>query len=389
MTLSPAPGSLSSSPLGTVRPQGKWRRRWILVGLGLLVLSLLVLVGAPNPQDGSTYSRGLTGYRSWYERMQQQDLPIKRWQRPYEQLSGTDQTLLQIWGGGQEPPKGPEQAAIRTWVEQGNTVITLFWQGRATAAPFASALESSAGLVQVETTRRHQPHKNNVALLADDYGEVVWSQPHGQGKTVETTYPWLAANVFADREANFNFLRDLAQTQGGTIWVDEWLHGYRDPGVQSEALPQDQTLLDYLGRTPLAVIALQGGLMILVLIWGQNHRFGVPVSTTPPTPDNSSQYIQALAGTLNQAGHTEFVLGLLSVELRQILGVRLGLVASYGDQQVLPQDQQLANQWSETTGRPAQELLELLEQGRQTRRRSDRDLLNWVTRAESILRETP
>jgi hypothetical protein len=356
----------------------------------MIVLVLLVILGAPTTQDGSTYARSPTGYRHWYDYMAQQGVAVKRWQRNYEQLKDTGQTLIQIWGSRSDSPNLRDQQLIQTWVKKGNTLITLSWNGRVTAAPFSSQLSSSVGAVLIDTTRRYRlkPQQHQRAELEDRSGSVVWSQSAGQGRWIISTYPWLAANVYEG--ANYKFLASLARRQGGTIWVDEWLHGHQEQVADGwETTSHYQGVFDYLRQTPVVAIAAQMALVILLLAWGQNNRFGPTLSIQAPEASNSEQYIQALAGVLHKTGQTDFVLKLLGQQLRQQLSAILGLGAEAGQGQFLPDDAILAEQWALRTGRSPQELLELFNQAGQTYRLKDPELLAWVGKAESILRGMP
>lgn len=388
---------------GQIPPWLRRKRVWVLMGLGLGLLLILVLLGAPPPQEGSTYSRSLTGYRSWYDYARQQELPIQRWQRPYSELAGTGHTLIQVWRNQPAKPLGREDIyQIQDWVKQGNRLILLSWenpycsfercpQGDVTTAPFSSQLDHAGQTVRIQTTRRHQLKSGDRPELKDAYGSVVWSHVQGEGTITYATYPWIGANIFVDQPGNYRFLAELAQGSGGKIWIDEWIHGHRDPPPPNAAPepspPED--VFSYLNRTPVALLAAQMVLLLLLLIWGHNHRFGAVQQAKAPVQNNSEQYIQALGAILNQADQTGFVLSQLRDILRHTLASQLGLTQSYGTRDLLPPDPDLAHQWAAMTGRPAQKLLELLEQAGQTQPLSDRQLLDWVSQAESILRGSP
>ncbi len=365
------------------------RRLGLWIALGIAVVVLLILAAAPVPQDGSTYERSPTGYRTWYETMRQQGVPVQRWQRNYQQLQGTGQTLIQIWGGRSTPPSGWDQNQIQAWVAKGNTLITLAWNGPVTDAPFASQLSSPVGPVLIETRRRYlaKAGADIQVQLEDQVGVVVWTQSLNRGQWVQATYPWLAANVYEGQSANYQFLKTLATQQQGTIWIDEWLHGHRDPIAATGSGPsaRNTTIYEFLWQTPLSAIAAQAVLVLLLLIWGGNLRFGPLLDLKPPVVDNSEQYIQALGGVLNNAGHTDFVLQHLGQRLRQQLAQALDLTLDPRQNGSLPEDTLLANQWAAHTGRQPQELLEVLQQTTQNRRLSDRELLAWVGKAAAIL----
>lgn len=368
-------------------PKNRAGRLWIWAILAAVVLVVLLAVSAPDQQAGSTYSRSNKGYRNWYDYMVEQGHLIKRWQKPYSQLQGKNQTLIRITPSLETArEQAPSWDGFPSWVEQGNTVILLTWDGPVTAAPFSSDLTSDVGPVRIDTTRRKpldSPYRSN---LQDAYGNVVWSQSFGKGQMIFASYPWIGANIYADQGENYSFLEQLV-AQTGTIWMDEWLHGYRDEQNQaSEDRRNPENLWLYFAQTPIAAMAAQLLLLTLAWIWGHNHRFGLPLQLLPESKDNSQQYIQSLAGTLNHANQHELVLTQLSQYLRQSLAQRLGLTSGLDRQ--LPPDKALAAQWSMVSGRNEQELLELLQQlGQKTL--TDRTLLDWVNKADAILQDIP
>jgi len=357
------------------------------VALAAVILVILLVLSAPDQQAGSTYSRSHKGYRSWYDYMLEQGHTIKRWQQPYSELQGYNQTLIRITPSLEDArEQAPTWDGFSSWVKQGNTVILLTWDGPVTAAPFSSDLQSEAGAVRIDTTRRQTLASRDDSKLQDDYGSVVWSQSLGKGQMIFATYPWLGANIYADQPGNYPFLEQLVP-ESQTLWMDEWLHGYRDtPNPADADLRNPDNLWWYFAQTPVAALAVQVFLLILVGIWGHNHRFGVPLRLPQTTQDNSQQYIQALAGTLNHAHQHEVVLNQLSQFLRQSLAQRLGLTSRLESQ--LPTDDALAAQWSVVSGRNDQELLELLQPlGKQSL--TNRTLLDWVHKANAILQDIP
>lgn len=337
---------------------------------------------------GSSYEQSRSGYAQWYQFMETQKHPVKRWRRAYGQLTGTGQTLIQVAADVerlQEPLLNSSD--ILDWVKQGNTLIQLSWDGGITGAPFSSELPTPKGGLRIETIRRYAAKNNNFdeVLLKDAFGGVIGLDTLQKGEVIKIAYPLMGSGFYAERGANFQILADLATQRKGTIWVDEWIHGYRDleaaPVLGDAATPQD--LWDYLAQRPIAVMAGQGVLMLALLFWGQNQRFGALLRIAPPPRNSSEQYIQALADTLNTHGHTEYVLALLGQALRDRLKSRLSLVGAdlAGDG-----DRAIATEWAVVTGRPGSELLKLLEQSRSETRLKDSELLVWVQQADTILR---
>lgn len=360
-------------------------KRWLWAILAAAALLILLCFSAPNQQDGSTYSRSNKGYRGWYDFMVEQGYSINRWQKPYSELQGQNQTLIRITPSLEEArEQAPAWDGFDSWVKQGNTVILLTWEGSVTAASFSSDLTSEAGPVRIDTARRRKKLGSVYqSRLDDNYGSVVWSQPLGKGQVIFATYPWIGANIYADQPGNYLFLKQLIP-ESGTIWMDERLHGYRDNPNQDAR--KAGNLWQFFAQTPVAAMATQGVLLTLIGIWGHNHRFGLPLRLPQASKDNSQQYIQSLAGTLNHANQRELVLTQLSQYLRQSLAQRLGLTSRLESQ--LPTDTALAAQWSMISGRNDQELLELLQpSGQQSI--TDQTLLAWVNKADAILQDLP
>jgi hypothetical protein len=421
MTVTPSP---SPTPV-KLRPKQNSRRRrvapWV-IGISVLLLIFVVALGATTSKDGSTYSHAPTGYYQWYTYMQQQDgITIKRWQRNYKDLdeqAPPEQELIESQAPQAEltvspasipvtptnnlPLNAPQTMVriskqpvftlqswpepLQNWVEDGNTVIQLGWFGEVTGAPFSSKFASPLGPVLIETTRRNDPKDSIQPLLKDEDGAAVWKVSIGKGQAIFVSYPWLAANAHADEKHNFAYLAKLASQQGGKIWVDELLHGFRDRSKSDTAKEREfADVFAYIFRnTPALALLCQGILMTLVAIWGLNWRFGPIQSRKPPEPENSERYVEALASVLNQSRHTDFVADQLGLRLRQQLASQLGLAADRAPSARLPDDQTIAQAWAAQTGRSAQEVLKLLQQSNSGKRWSDVELQAWAIGAASL-----
>jgi hypothetical protein len=369
---------------------------WVWVVVGLLVLSLLVIFAAPKASvGGSTYGKTLGEYSQWYAFMKEQGHPIQRWQKPYSQLKGLKgqgQTFIQIADINPQTVPILQPQEVLDWVERGNTYIQLSWGGTVTGAPFRSELKTKQGPVSIETTRRYKlgsilSDEEEEAEVKDRFGSVIWSYAQGKGRVIKSTYPWMAANVYEQQDGNFRLLEALAVRQEGTIWVDEWLHGHRDVTAEPKAGRDDErSFLAYLSSQPIAVVAGEGLVLLLLLLWGKNQRFGAMIRPNVRSRNSSEQYIQALADTLDANGHTEYVLAMLGQSFRQRLQNQLGM-GGFGRDATSLGDEAIAQQWASVTGRSPQVLLELLEQTHHEKRLSERALLTWTQNSEAILRE--
>ncbi|MEA5597285.1 DUF4350 domain-containing protein [Rivularia sp. UHCC 0363] len=353
-------------------------KRPILIGLIILgVIILITLIGAPTSNKiyaGSTYNRAPAGYGAWYAFMEQNS-NIVRWRKPLKYLEEekVTGTVLQINGNLQSLFIDD---SLTEWVKAGNTLIILGVVQPVTNAEFTSMLESNAGNVKVETRRRHELNKNELTSLKDSFGAVVWQEQLGKGKVIYSTTPFIAANAYQDNLSNFKYLADLVKQDKNKIYVDEYIHGYKDPKVkESEA---EGNLFSYLSKTALFPALIQLGFLILVVIWAQNRRFGKPINLNTRVIDNSEEYIQALAQVLEKADCNDFVVEMLGKEEQLKLQKSLSL-----GQQLLDK-QTIINAWTEQIKTPTAQLNEVLSISNEKRRIGERQLLNWLKKWQSV-----
>jgi hypothetical protein len=97
--------------------------------------------------------------------------------------------------------------------------------------------------------------------------------------------------------------------------------------------------------------------------------------------DNSEAYIQALAGVLQKADSSEFVLEVVGKE--EQLQLQKALLLG----QIQLDHQSLVEAWVQQTGHPAAELEQLLQVQSRKGRMSESDLLTWLRKWEQIRRQ--
>jgi hypothetical protein len=397
------------------------RRAWIVLSIALAAVVLLSAIAAPSStrlHTGSTYWRAPDGYGAWFAYMQAQGTLVQRWQRPFNDLlEPPDSSLPEAMpisthaqssqdgaGNGSSLDNRPaepmtlvgispfvEQAlqADEAWLRRGNVLVLVGVRSPVTGAPFRSVLPTPQGEVVVETTRRQSPMPDLKARLSDGFGLIAWEQSVGAGKVIRVATPHLAANAYQDEPGNFRFLADLVTAPGHPVWVDEYIHGYRDPQRDDEYIhgyrdPADraagrspQSVWAYLSRTPIAPLAVQSLVLLALAVWAGNRRMGKPLADPPPKLDNSEAYIQALGTVLRKAESTEFVVDTLSKAEQINLQRSLGLGTTPTDLLTL------SRAWEQQTGRPAAELRRLLNPERK-KRLGDRALLEWVSRVQAL-----
>lgn len=355
------------------------RRLWASGTLALLVAIAITLVVAPfrnQLSQGSTYSRAPDGYGAWYAFMRERGTPVRRWQKPLQSLKEEEElpiTLLQVYGKLQPLPSLNLE---RKWVERGNNLVILGVKQPVTGSAFSTQPESSAGKVKIDTRRRKPNQQGTAKLLGDSFGAIVWAENVGKGQIIYSASSYLAANAYQDWPGNYEFLAQLVTKSGNPVWVDEYLHGYRDEATIKQEIGDN--LFSYFAKTPLLPALLQGAVILAVAIWAGNRRFGRPVPLSSPTPNNSEAYIRALAEVLQQAGSRDFVVSALAAEEQKQLQASWGL-----DSTLLPSSA-LIDVWVQQTGQPASELAALLQVANRQKPLSDGELLAWLAKWQQI-----
>jgi hypothetical protein len=379
------------------------RRLWLLGAIAIAAIIILTLFAAPVNNklgSGSTYNRAPEGYGAWYAFMEKRGTPIKRWQKPFKNLAESEDikpptTLLRI--NSTLTGYYPDEQE-RKWVEKGNTLIVLGVRQPVTKASFSTRFQSEQGIIKIDTQRRDKETKEQI--LGDRFGAIVWHETIGKGQVIYATTPHLAANAYQDFPGNYEFLAQLVARSGdesqgsqvsnqeseeskipNAIWVDEYIHGYKDKEVIKRE--QQETVFSYLAKTPVFPAVVQALILLFVAIWAGNRRFGKPVTIPTPEVNNSEAYIQALAGVLQKAESSEFILEVVGKEEQLQLQKALFL----GQEQL--NHQSLVSAWVQQTGRPAAELEQVLQMQAQKRRTSETDLLSWLRKWQEIRRHIP
>ncbi|MBD2345576.1 DUF4350 domain-containing protein [Anabaena subtropica] len=352
------------------------RFAWLgAIAIGVIVL--LTFIAAPNTEiySGSTYNRAADGYGAWYAFMQEQGITIERWQKPLTELNSEKRpaTLLRVYSYLRQPQLEREE---EQWLEKGNNLVILGVRTRVSEGNFHTMQTSPVGGVKIRTRRRYQKAKQPQVLLGDRFGAVVWEDAGEKGKVIFATTPYLAANAYQDNLSNFQYLASLVNQKDKILFVDEYIHGYKDADVKESEGQGD--LIGYFAQTPVLVVFLQAGVLLSVLIWAQNRRFGKPLALTTPVIDNSQAYIQALAGVLRKAESSDFVVDIVGKAEQLQLQKALGLGT------VLLEPQALINIWTEKTGKSATELDAIFKLQQRKRRLSEGELLSWLAKWRSL-----
>ncbi len=374
-------------------------RQWWTLALTAIALILLTLINAPSsPQStGSSYSKTPEGYGAWYEYMEKNGATIDRLRKPnnneFFNANSKNTTFIQI---AIDSDTFTKQSINANWIEKGNRWIIIgadrstSKKAQATKASFTSQPNTIAGPIKIDTTRRFVKTKTTAntdtlldrqeePLIQDQYGALVMKRTLGKGELIYIIPQFIAANAYQSNFANFNYLSTLVKND--RIWIDEYLHGYRD--IEAAKEEGKGSVFEFLAQTPIIILFTQFLIGISILIYGKNWRFG-QVKTIEPLPiNNSLAYIQAMAGILQKANSTDFVTETLSKAEITKLQRNLGLTA-------VPQDPAtIIKVWSQKTGRSPGELEEIFNALDRQQKLSEAELSKWLTQLQKIAVQRP
>ncbi|WP_227873600.1 DUF4350 domain-containing protein, partial [Aphanothece sacrum] len=341
----------------------------------IIILIIITIFVAPNNNKlnrGSTYNRNPDGYGAWYAYMEKKGTPIKRWQKPLEILSNKESiTLLQIY------PNNLPSALInkqKDWLKKGNKLIILGVKKSVTEANFTTLHDYKLGQIKIETKRRNK--EENDTILGDKFGAIIWQEKIGKGQIIASVTPDLAANAYQDNPGNYEFLAKLVTETGNPIYVDEYLHGYKDKEVIEKEVGGN--IFSYFAKTPILPIFIQVLVIIIVLIWDKNNRFGQIIKLVKPSINNSSIYIKALAGVLEKAESSDFVISTINLEEQKQLQKLLGL----NDKSL--NSERLIEAWGQQTGQPIKELKSIVKVAEKKSKINDASLKKWLEKWQEI-----
>jgi hypothetical protein len=141
-----------------------------------------------------------------------------------------------------------------------------------------------------------------------------------------------------------------------------------------------EDVLSYLAQTPWFLLFIQGIIMASISAASGFRRFGQPLIPQTAIADNSTIYIDALAGVLAKANSTDFVVEAIAKDERLKLQAFLGL-GKY-----LVDEENLIAAWKQQKNQPVEELSQLLQIHQANKKISDAQLITWIQKWPKINR---
>ncbi|HEY0375462.1 MAG TPA: DUF4350 domain-containing protein [Pyrinomonadaceae bacterium] len=156
-----------------------------------------------------------------------------------------------------------------------------------------------------------------VAYLDNSGGALLVDYPHGAGRVVLLSDPYVVANGGIRLADNLQLaLNVVGADSGGVIAFDEYHQARAATG---------NPLFAYFSGTPVLWMVAQGALVVLVLLWTGGRRFARPLPVPAVDRRSSLEYVASMAELQQRARAYDLAIENIYTRLRRVLVRHAGL----------------------------------------------------------------
>ena len=155
-----------------------------------------------------------------------------------------------------------------------------------------------------------------VVHLANGKSAVLVDYPHGAGRIVVLSDPYMVANGGISLQDNLQLALNLVSTPGRMIAFDEFHQGH---GVTRNAFAS------YFAGTPVLAICGQIALLILVVLWTRGRRFGRPLPLPFVDRRSSLEFVASMAELQQRARAYDLAIENVYSRTRRVLARYAGM----------------------------------------------------------------
>ena len=346
----------------------------------LVVLNTITYVKKEKPVDTeiapnrSTYHSGPTGTRALYDFLSESGFRVIRWRETPDHLltTGANIRTLVIVGSTQVPFSEEHTEPILAWVERGGRLIlidrdppsfllprsgdwlinmkghrfpfgdvdpadpkvmtqtvsaiqpvqpTVFTQNILAVLPsqFAARVRitpTKPVTGEEETKPETQISPAPVVHVADEQGPLLVDYPHGAGRIVILSDPYIVSNGGIELRDNLQLAVNTIASVDGLIAFDEYHQGR---GVTRNALAT------YFAGTPVLPIAAQIVLLILLILWTRGRRFGRALPLTVIDRRSSLEFVASMAELQERSRAFDLAIENIYSRTRRVLARHAGV----------------------------------------------------------------
>ncbi|MDX6446075.1 MAG: hypothetical protein QOH71_3149 [Blastocatellia bacterium] len=155
-----------------------------------------------------------------------------------------------------------------------------------------------------------------VVNFAREGGGLLVEYPHGKGRIVLLSDPFIVANNGISRADNLELAVNIVTGKGGLVAFDEFHQGRS---------ATHNALIQYFDGTPVLAICGQLALIGLMVIWSRGSRFGRPLPLPQVDRRSSLEFVASMAELQQRARAHDLALENIYGRIRRVLVRHAGL----------------------------------------------------------------
>ncbi|PWT79472.1 MAG: hypothetical protein C5B44_06795 [Acidobacteria bacterium] len=155
-----------------------------------------------------------------------------------------------------------------------------------------------------------------VASVADDNGALLVDYPHGLGRIVLLSDPYLVANNGVALQDNLQLALNIVTASGGLIAFDEYHQGR---GVTQNAL------VGYFSGTPVLALCLQLGFLVMLVLWTKGRRFARPLPLPQIDRRSKLEFVASMAELQERSRAFDLAIENIYTRTRRVLARYAGV----------------------------------------------------------------
>lgn len=155
-----------------------------------------------------------------------------------------------------------------------------------------------------------------VSHLEDHRGALLVDYPHGAGRIIILSDPFIVAQDGIPIADNLQLALNVVAGGGGIIAFDEYHQGHGAAHNQ---------LVAYFAGTPILWMFAQGALIVLVILWTRGRRFARPLPVARVDRRSSLEFVASMAELQQRARAYDLAIENIYTRLRRVLVRYAGL----------------------------------------------------------------
>jgi len=155
-----------------------------------------------------------------------------------------------------------------------------------------------------------------VVHLADSKGTLLIDYPHGQGRIILLSEPYIFSNHGIKLKDNLQLAINMLASGQGLIAFDEYHQGR---GITRNAL------ISYFSGTPVIPVLAQIVLLILLILWTRSRRFARPLPLPQVDRRSSLEFVASMAELQRRARAFDLAIENIYMRTRRVLSRYAGV----------------------------------------------------------------